>query len=71
MADGKVVKRAKYKTSLKAPGVPGVLKLVLFSFPARFDYLYVTLWLRCMIVSYAQIWKKKSAIIMKTTANSV
>lgn len=31
MADGKVVKRAKYKTSVKVPGVPGVLKLV-FSF---------------------------------------
>nr|XP_004248296.1 general transcription and DNA repair factor IIH subunit TFB1-1 isoform X2 [Solanum lycopersicum] len=27
MADGKVVKRAKYKTSVKVPGVPGVLKL--------------------------------------------
>jgi len=32
MADGKLVKRAKYKTSVKVPGVPGVLKLV-FSFP--------------------------------------
>ncbi|XP_009758565.1 general transcription and DNA repair factor IIH subunit TFB1-1 [Nicotiana tabacum] len=27
MADGKVVKRAKYKSSVKDPGVPGVLKL--------------------------------------------
>ncbi|CAN4097143.1 unnamed protein product [Withania somnifera] len=27
MADGKVVKRAKYKSSVKVPGVPGVLKL--------------------------------------------
>ncbi|KAH0719683.1 hypothetical protein KY290_004599 [Solanum tuberosum] len=27
MADGKLVKRAKYKTSVKVPGVPGVLKL--------------------------------------------
>ncbi|KAH0723737.1 hypothetical protein KY289_006781 [Solanum tuberosum] len=27
MADGKLVKRTKYKTSVKVPGVPGVLKL--------------------------------------------